>query len=1092
MRYLVATVVWLVLSWTVVFDDSRAASARPSYATYQAIPGVTAEEISAIERLKRARASFVFGVNRTTESFLTEENRLDGFTRLLCDRLSGLFGIAFVPHLYGWDELNEKLKGNVIDFTAELSPNPERLQIYFMTDPIIQRTIKVFTNRKAEKLSDIVKERPLRGAFLRGSTTYELVKKSGGYAFEAVFVDSEDEVAPLLEERKVDAYLDESSAEALFEEHEIIRSENFFPLLYSPLSLTTNNPELKPVISVMQKYLKANGAYEITEFYREGIEKYLAYRVNKSLTPEERAYVKQHDTPETAVRLAAEDDNYPMAFYNAKDKEFQGIAFDVLRQVSLLTGLRFKATNGPEIPWPELLDRLEKGEVAMITELLRSKRREGRFLWLDEPYCSDKYALLSRADFPDLDMNQVLYARVGMIAETAYADAFREWFPGNENTRVFINYYDAFIALEKGEIDLLMSTQNLLLSLTNYLEKPGFKANVVFQYTANSDFGINKNEVLLQSILNKAQRYIDMPGLSERWKRKVFDYNSKMLKDVLPFMIVAIALLILGFAAVFILLMKNRRMSRNLEDIVAQRTRELEQASRAKSDFLSRMSHEMRTPMNAIIGMRKIAEASDDVGKLRYCLANIGASSTHLLGLINDILDMSKIEAGKFELSKGPLHLEKMLIKICNLIIDKVEQKKQTLHVVLAKGIHLEYAGDELRLSQVVANLLSNAVKFTPDGGKIVLAVKETLKGDTGCLLHFSVADTGIGMTAEQRSRLFNSFEQADKSIAARFGGTGLGLAISKSIVEKMNGAIWVESEPGKGSTFLFDVELEPVWRQEGVVVGAGTRFSDLEVLAVSGNEEYREYFHEVAEGLGLSCRTAKTAGEAVDRIREAHTAQRPYQAVFIDALLPDGAGVDIVRRLGSAIDGNTVVITSSFLEWSALEASAADVGVHRFLPRPLFPSLLANAVSGVVGHSSELSTEESQAREVPDFSRITVLLAEDVAINQEIFIALLESTGLRIDTADNGLEAVHKFEQQPEKYDLIIMDLQMPVMDGYEATRTIRGMESLKAKTIPIVAMTANAFKEDIDRCLSVGMNDHMPKPIDEAVVFEKIRLFT
>jgi len=380
-----------------------------------------------------------------------------------------------------------------------------------------------------------------------------------------------------------------------------------------------------------------------------------------------------------------------------------------------------------------------------------------------------------------------------------------------------------------------------------------------------------------------------------------------------------------------------------------------EKANQAKSDFLSRMSHEMRTPMNAIIGMTKIAEKTDDVSRLKYCLSTINTSSVHLLGIINDVLDMSKIEAGKFELEKVPINIKKILMKVSDIIIDNVEKKKQKLNVNLAKGMEVNYIGDDLKLSQVITNLLANAVKFTPENGEITLTVEKTGGKKNFNTLRFSVTDTGIGMSDEQISRLFNAFEQADGSISRKFGGTGLGLAISKNIVEKMGGRIWVESEQDVGSRFIFEVDLE--------------------------------------------------------------------RAPLRKEAAPDS------------------------------------------------PEIMTEAVV-----------------ETPDFSGVRILLAEDMEINREIFITLLEDTHIAIDIAENGMIAVSKFSENPEKYDLIIMDVQMPEMDGYQATRTIRAMDTLKAKNIPIIAMTANVFKEDIELCLEAGMNDHLAKPIDEKSVLEKI----
>ena len=444
-------------------------------------------------------------------------------------------------------------------------------------------------------------------------------------------------------------------------------------------------------------------------------------------------------------------------------------------------------------------------------------------------------------------------------------------------------------------------------------------------------------------------------------------YQSFIQVRILTIIIALVLMIAFSSIAVFILkkLFKSTEAELIKKDqlLIAAKEDALKN-SRAKSDFLSRMSHEIRTPMNAIIGMTKIADNTNDIGKLRYCLATIGVSSAQLLGLINDILDMSKIEAGKFELDFAPFNIEKSLMKVCNLIIDSAERKGQKFDVILGKNMKVHYLGDELRLSQVITNLLSNAVKFTPENGTITLTVEEKQRKEDGSVLRFTVADTGIGMTQEQIGRLFTSFEQADESITRKFGGTGLGLSISKSIIDKMNGTIWVDSEINKGTTFTFDIELKWAAQQSGGVIVNGITPSDLKLLIVEGKE-----------------------------------------------------------------------------------------------------------------------TED-----VPDFSDVTLLLAEDVDINREIFITLLENTNVKIDIAENGLIAVQKFTANPEQYNMIIMDVQMPEMDGYEATKTIRALDLPKAKSIPIIAMTANAFKEDVDKCIACGMNDHLAKPVDIKVVIGKI----
>jgi len=520
-----------------------------------------------------------------------------------------------------------------------------------------------------------------------------------------------------------------------------------------------------------------------------------------------------------------------------------------------------------------------------------------------------------------------------------------------------------------------------------------------------------------------------------------------------------------------------------------------EQASHAKSNFLSNMSHEMRTPMNAIIGMTQIAAKSGDVEKLQYCLSMIENSSTHLLGLINDILDMSKIEAGKFDLERVPIDIEKMLTKVSNLFIEKIEMKCIHFNIIIAPDMRMNFIGDELRLTQVVTNLTSNALKFTPEGGEIEIEAQEVEREDGYGVLRFTVKDTGIGMTEEQKARLFNVFEQADSSTSRKFGGTGLGLAISKSIVEKMGGRIWVETEAGKGSNFIFEVRLDRPKYQNRAVFFRNVHPDEVKLLVVDGDSESRGYFKAVADSFGVNADEADSSEMALSLLKLAVEAQKPYDIVFADHSPPSMDGLELASGMGGEIGkGTSLVIMTSFLKWNRIEKDAQHLGVSRFISKPLFPSAILNAINETIGANTQIPDKKpaiTAGSSRPDFSGVMLLFAEDVEINREIFISLLDDTGVDIDIAENGKVAVDKFKANPGRYDMIIMDVQMPVMDGLDATRAIRSLDAERAKSIPIVAMTANVFKEDVDKCIESGMNDHLAKPIDIEAVCKKIALY-
>ena len=1061
---------------------------------YREIPGITQQDIAAVEALRQKRTEFAYGVNMTTEAFLLPNGSIGGFSALLCNRLSELFGITFKPYSYAWDELNEKFRTKEIDFTGEFTPNPERRQKFFMTDAMIQRPVKIFTNSRAEKLTDIAKSRKLKCVFLEGNAVYNLVKTSWNLPFEPVFVADELEALQLLVSTKVDAYIEEGIVEVFFNSYDFIKGENYYPLTYSPVSLATANAELEPIIKIVQKYLKSQGAFELTQLYNTGIKDYYKNKLLSQLSSEEQAYIKNHNTPQTAVLLGAEMDNYPSSFYNQKEGQFQGSAHDIIAEIASITGLYIEVGNKNDTPWAEILENLENGKYSMATELLVTKQRKDRFLWADEPYNTNYYAMLSKADFAYMDINQVLYSKTGLIHEAAYTDVFNEWFPDNTNTITYNSNDEIFKALEDGEIDLIMATQDFLLNLTNYLEKPGYKANIVFNYSSDSFFGFNKDEKILRSIVSKAQRYVDVNTLSERWKRKVFDYNSKMMKDVFPYLIAFILLLTAGLLLLCFLFLKNRKMSKNLEKTVQARTRDLkiqtlaaQEASQVKSQFLANMSHEIRTPMNAIIGMTSIGKSSSDVERKDYCLNKIQDASAHLLGVINDVLDMSKIEADKFELSETEFNFEKMLQKVVNVSTFKVDEKQQNFTVHIDKNIPPTLICDEQRLAQVITNLLSNATKFTPDYGSLRLNT-QLLKEQNGlCTIQIQVSDTGIGIDEEQQARLFTSFEQAESSTARKFGGTGLGLAISKRIVEMMGGKIWIESELGQGSTFSFTFSCQCGEKTQPALLNPGLKWENLRVLVVDDEPETREYFADIAARLGIACNTAASGNEAIALIEQGEA----YNLYFIDWKMPGMDGIELTRQIKNISVDNPVIIMISATGWSVIEADAKAAGVDKFIPKPLFPSAIADCINECLGASAALCTACKNEKQMENFAGYRILLAEDVEINREILLALLEPSAIAIDCVENGLEAVKQYSASPERYDIIFMDVQMPEMDGYEATRIIRALDIPQAKLVPIIALTANVFREDIEKCMAVGMNDHVGKPLDLEELLDKLRTY-
>jgi two-component system, sensor histidine kinase and response regulator len=511
-----------------------------------------------------------------------------------------------------------------------------------------------------------------------------------------------------------------------------------------------------------------------------------------------------------------------------------------------------------------------------------------------------------------------------------------------------------------------------------------------------------------------------------------------------------------------------------------------EAASRAKSNFLSNMSHEIRTPMNAIIGMTAIGKSAQDLKKKNYAFEKIEGASSHLLDIINDILEMSKIEAGKFELSPTDFNLEKMLQRVVNIISFRVDEKKQRLSVYFEEDTPLSLIGDDQRLAQVITNLLSNAVKFTPEEGSISVRVSPVSKEDGICVLKFEVKDSGIGISAEQQARLFTMFEQAESNTSRKFGGTGLGLAISKHIVELMDGKIWIESELGKGAAFIFTVRAELGAEKPVNLLPPEADWSGVRILVVDDDTELLEYFKLMADQIGVVCDTATGGKEALRFIENNGT----YDIYFIDWKMPVMDGIELSSEIKKISSGHSVIIMISAVEWNEIQREAEDAGVDDFMSKPLFSSSVAEYIKKYIG-AAESPTGKPEGENADSFSGHRILLAEDVEINREILITMMEPLQIEIDCAVNGVEALEMFSAEPDRYDLVFMDLQMPVMDGFEASREIRSLNFEKAKKVPIIAMTANVFREDVEKCLEAGMNDHIGKPLDFDKVLEKLRFF-
>ena len=512
-----------------------------------------------------------------------------------------------------------------------------------------------------------------------------------------------------------------------------------------------------------------------------------------------------------------------------------------------------------------------------------------------------------------------------------------------------------------------------------------------------------------------------------------------------------------------------------------------EEANRAKTAFLSNMSHEIRTPMNAIIGLDNIALNDPDLpDRTRGYLEKIGASADHLLNLINDILDMSRIESGRMTLRNEEFSFRKLLETVNTLFSGQCSEKGLDYQCHINTEIDDYYIGDTMKLRLVLINILSNAVKFTPEGGHVELTVERTARLDRQSTLRFTIADTGIGMSPEFLPRIFDTFAQEDSSATNKYGSSGLGMAITKSIVEMMNGTIEVESEKGKGSVFTVTVTLMDADRREDGEEEGEIHPQDMSVLIIDDDPVACEHAKLVLGKAGIGSEIAASGGEAVEMVRLRHARREPYNLILVDWKMPEMDGVETTRRIREIVGNESAIIILTAYRWDDVLEEALEAGVDSFLPKPLFAAAVIEEFRSAMNRKG---VRKKQKQTKADLNGRHILLAEDVQINAEIMQMVLQTRGMQVDLAVNGRIAVEKVADHPAGYyDAILMDMRMPEMDGLEATRRIRAMDREDAKTIPIIALTANAFDEDVQRSMQAGLNAHLSKPVQPEVLYETL----
>jgi signal transduction histidine kinase/CheY-like chemotaxis protein len=935
---------------------------RPGYLD---VHGVTEEEIAAVERVRARGRPLVFANEPSAELFREADGNLAGPAAVLCDWLSGFFGIRVEPALMAPEELMSGLADGSVNFATGLNLSRERRSEYFITGTLAERPIQYIRMPDARPLDEIRAARAVRYAYLRGSRAFRMARPSLAIPFVARGVKDTGAAWKLLSSGEVDAYIAEAPYRAAFDDLGEVTAQNVLPIVSTEVALAAKDPELAPFVSVLQKYLSTAGRGIFLELYRRGHRDYVRSRFMASLDPQELEWLAGRRDGGKPVIVGLEFDNYPMSFFNERDGEFQGAAVDILREMADLIGIEFRKASAEPLNWTELLRRLETGEISLVTELVRSPEREGRFLWADAPYMYDRYMFLSLSSFPDVTLFDVRDLRVGVAEDTAFTDLFRRWFPGHASTYYYPDNLMPFDALERGEIDLVMGTQHELLAMNNYQERPYFKENAPLGIRFGNTFGVALGEPELRGMVSKAQRLIDTEEIADRWGSRVFDYRGALARARMPYMASGLALLVVVIALLGAMFARSRQAGRVLEAAVAARTDELtlqiavsERASRAKSDFLARTSHEIRTPMNAIIGFSEIAAREFGKPKGLEYIQGIRLAAASLLSTINDILDFSKIESGSLKLVMSRYRAASLMNDAATharvLMAERTAQAGEgpaapvSLELDVSPEIPSVMIGDSGRIRQILLNLVSNAVKYT-DRGYIRLTARSEIVSDDAARVVFAVEDTGIGIRGEDFKLLFGEFTRLDDQRNSGMRGTGLGLAISRNLARAMGGDVLAESEYGRGSTFTARILQKVVdWRPMGTLseeLGeireapprAAFTAPGARVLIV---DDYASNLM-VAEGLmapyGMRLSFASGGLEAVGLARD-----HGFDLILMDHMMPGMDGIEAAKAIRELDHGKEMAIV-------ALTANASPEmremylanGFDDFLAKPIDPGRL-------------------------------------------------------------------------------------------------------------------------------------------------------
>lgn len=992
----------------------------------------------------------------------------------------------FVP-VKNWVEATELLEQGKIDLLAPAQNIPSlNGRFSYAALPMGTEAAAVYTLDTRDDLfyEDFEGMKDLRFGGAENSTfTANFLKRAEEKGFEPdlTYYKNTTELFEALHKREVDAIV----TNIMFSDDGIKMIDRFSPLPVYYIS-SNENTEL------LDKLYEAMCAVELNhpDFKTELMGKYFPYFNNTEFTYSEINYIEEMP----AITVGYWSGGKPFSFTDEKTGEFQGINRDIMDRISQISGLDFQYVEIS--PADADRDYFKENEIYVLSGVVYNGTTVGiEDLWLSTPYLKTEMVLVGKED---IDFQTEAGLKLAAISETAIPDTLYKQYPNFE-----IQYYEdvatCFEMVHKGNADLLI--QNRYVA-EPYLSKPAYHKlkvisvnsiqenlcmGVLYQPDIDSKTQLKLQDARFLSIINKSIQRITGDELNDIVIRRTMgEHYTYQISDFL-FQYRHLLIVIAMFLAVCIIcLIKIGQMKERENRILSRAIDQANQANHAKSQFLSHMSHEIRTPLNAIVGMTSLAQKTEgNPPKTSRYLDKIIESSRLLMSIINDVLDMSAIESQKLKISEQVFDFKALLTSVSETYYTQCKQKQIRFEMHLDQVHRETLAGDSLRVNQVLLNLLSNAYKFTEPGGSITVTISEKMndREKQKVYMRFSVADTGCGMSEEMQKRLFMAFEQESASTAMKYGGSGLGLAITKNLVDLMHGAIEVESTPGKGTTFTVDI---PFKTTDDVIPADSKKLENLRVMAVDDDKYMQDYISSVLTGMGVRFDMVSTGEEALALLEKEAKGDHPYNVCLTDWKMPEMGGLQIVEKIRERISEDMLAVIISAYDLSEVEEEGRAAGVDMFISKPLFQSSIYNILASV--HEKKYG-KDNHSEDGYDFSGRKALLAEDFELNREVVVDLLAMVNLETDCAENGKEALDMFLKAPEgTYSMIFMDIQMPVMDGYEAIKAIRKSSHKQAGTIPIYAMTANAFAEDVSKALAAGADGHIAKPIDSKLLYQVI----